>query len=63
MKSKTTLPPLPATTPAELVALRRASAASASGEGDYLAFLARFPAATMAELRKRTGPHGEPFRL
>ena len=59
--------PLPAgaipTTPADVAALRRASQASAAGEPDYLAFLARFPPPTAADLRARPGPRGAPFRL
>ncbi len=51
------------TTPGDVAALRRASRASAANNGDYLEFLARFPPATAAELRRRTGPRGEPFRL
>jgi len=51
------------TTAADVAALRRASRASAGGERDYLAFLARFPPATTESLRARRGPRGEPFRL
>lgn len=59
---KPLLPDVPAT-PADVAALRRASALAAGAEGDYLAFLARFPPATHDELRRRPGPRGEPFRL
>lgn len=51
------------TTPVDVAALRRASRASAEGEPDYLAFLARSPPTTAAELRARPGPRGAPFRL
>jgi hypothetical protein len=50
-------------TPADVAALRRASRAAAAGDEDYLAFLARFPPPSPAELRARKGPRGEPFRL
>lgn len=49
--------------PADVAALRRASAAAALGAGDYLAFLARFPPESTEALRKRKGPRGAPFRL
>jgi hypothetical protein len=65
MRSRRTSPPIeiPAPTPADVVALRRASEAAAAGDPDYLAFLARFPPATTQELRARKGPRGAPFRL
>jgi hypothetical protein len=62
MKSKPILPAIKVS-PADVAALRRASAAAAGAGENYLAFLARFPAATTDELRKRKGPRGEPFRL
>ena len=61
---RTTLfPQVDVLVPADVAALRRASQASAAGEPDYLAFLARFPPPTAADLRARPGPRGAPFRL
>ena len=48
---------------ADAAALERAATDAASGPGDYLAFLARFPQTSTESLRKREGPRGEPFRL
>jgi len=50
-------------TTADVAALRRASRAAEAREGNYLAFLARFPPASTETLRARQGPRGEPFRL
>jgi len=50
-------------TKADAERLERAAKSAASAAGEYLAFLSRFPPATIESLRKRDGPRGEPFRL
>lgn len=52
------------TTPEDTAALRRASAAAARQEVDYLAFLRTFGETPPERLRARRGPRGdEPFEL
>jgi hypothetical protein len=50
------------TTPEDVAALRRASH-NAVPDAELVRFLANFPPPTREELRRKPGPHGEPFRL
>ena len=51
------------TSPSDVEALRRARNASWMSPADIVAALEQFGTLTPNELRSRSGPRGEPFRL